>query len=529
MYGQNLRRSCVARFYVGYDCGTMGTKVAIFTEEFQMVADAYRPHKIDYPKPGWATMEASQFYRVVVDGLRECLQKGHVRPKEIRAISCSGVICGFVPIDKGWNPVGPYFPYLDNRAKDEAAYVAQNLEPLWEKENGTSIVGAFIPPMIMRWLLKNEKSMIARTAKVVTGAHYVLGRLGGMQASQAFIDWSHLSGWLLGYDGRKRDWSQKQLNILGIPQELLPRVTKPWEVVGVLTRQAASETGLAEGTPLVAGGGDMQQSCLGSGVVDVGVCSDVAGTASNFNYAVSEFSDAITKEKVLMAAMHTLDDLYLYWAIIPGGGLSLRWFRDDVLMQPGDEGFYEKMDGLAEKIPAGSRFSLFLPYLQGRTNPVWSNASGGWIGLFGSSNAACLWRSMLESIAFEYYGWVRLLEEAGVKAKRIVGQGGGSKSRFWNQIKADVLNAEYVTLQQNEQAVLGNAILAAYGVNDIKDLREASHRWVRYKDSYKPNRANHTLYRSMYEKRKKIMDGPLAEVFEQLAEFHDLGDACERE
>jgi xylulokinase len=498
----------------------MGTKVAIFAEDSTMVADAYRPHRIEYPQPGWAIMDPGQFYTVVIEGLRECLQKSGVDPKEIRGISCSGVICGFVPIDEAWHPVGPYFPYLDNRAKDEAVFVSENLEPLWEEENGTSIVGAFIPPMILRWLLKNDKPLIAKTNKLVTGSHYVLGRLAGMKADQAFIDFSNLSGWLLGYDGRKRDWSPRQLEILGIPMELLPRVVKPWDVVGALSREAAAETGMRAGTPLVAGGGDMQQSCLGSGVVDQGVCSDVAGTASNFNYAVQDFSKAVARRKTLMVAMHTLEDLYLYWAVIPGGGLSLRWFRDDVLRQEGDETFYERLNADAEKVPPGCGFSLFFPYLQGRTNPVWPNASAGWLGLYGSSGAACLWRSMLESIAFEYYSWVQMLKEEGIQPKRIVGQGGGSKSALWNQIKADVLDAEYVTLAKSEQAVLGNALLAAFAVGDVTDLRAAAHRWVAYRDSYKPDPRRHELYMKIYETRQRILDGPMAEAFEMLAELH---------
>ncbi len=512
----------MAKFYVGFDCGTMGTKVAIFSDDAAMVADAYRPHVIDYPRPGWATMDPDQFLRVVKEGLRECMQKSKIDAADIRAISCSGIICGFVPIDEDWNPVGPYYPYLDNRAKDEAVFVSRNLEPLWEKENGTSIVGAFIPPMILRWLIKNEKELIARTRKVVTGAHYVLGRLGGLKARDAFIDFSHLSGWLLGYDGRTRAWSPRQLEILGIPTRLLPRVTTPWEVVGAITREVAEETGLRPGIPLVAGGGDMQQSCLGSGVIDAGVCSDVAGTASNFNFAVKSFSESITRKRELMVAMHTLDDLFLYWAIIPGGGLSLRWFRDDILQQKGDEAFYERMNQLARDIAPGSGSSLFFPYIQGRTNPVWPNASAGWLGLYGASTAASLWRSMLESIAFEYYGWVRLLEEEGMRPTRIVGQGGGSKGRLWNQIKADVINAEYVTLKRGEQAVLGNALLAAYGVGDTSNLKESARKWVEYNESFLPDPSNHDRYVKMYEKRQRIINGPLAEIFDIMAEMQAL-------
>jgi len=512
------------RYYLAYDCGTMGTKVAIFSEEGVMVADAYRPHTIEYPKPGWAEMPPEQFYRLTAEGIRECMKKSRLKPNDIKGISCSGVICGIVPIDEQWNPTGPYIPYLDGRSSEEVREVSECVEPLWEEEAGNAIIGSYIPPMMLRWLLHNKKDMIKRTKKVVTAAHFVMGKLGGMSVRDAFIDWSHLSGWVIGFDARKRNWSERQMELLGIPCELLPVVKRPWDVVGSVTRSAAEALGLAEGIPLVAGGGDMQQSCLGSGVVEVGVCSDVAGTASNFNYSVGDFTHEITEKKVLMLAMHTLDDQYLYWAIVPGGGLSLRWYRDDVMLQRGDEGFYERMNSLAENEPLGSGYSLFYPYIQGRTSPVWSNASAAWLGLFGSSNSGTFWRSILESIAFEYLSWMNILREFGVQPKRIIGQGGGSKSRLWNQIKADILNVPYLTLKNPEQAVMGNALLAAYGVGDIADLKNAAIAWIDVKETFRPIKAQTDRYMRIYKTREKILNGPMREIFEQLADLHRTAD-----
>jgi len=117
----------MSRYYIGFDCGTMGTKVAIYSEDSTLVAEAYRPHKIYYPKPGWAEMDPNQYYRVVTEGIKECMQKSKINPREVRAISCSGILCGFVPIDDNWNPVGPYFPYLDTRSREEAKYVSENI------------------------------------------------------------------------------------------------------------------------------------------------------------------------------------------------------------------------------------------------------------------------------------------------------------------------------------------------------------------------------------------------------------------
>lgn len=512
----------MSKYYIGYDCGTMGTKVAIYSEDSTLISEAYRSHKIEYPRPGWAEMDPNQFYRVVADGIKECIGASKIDPKNIRGISCSGIICGFLPIDDNWNPVGPYIPYLDGRAKDEAKYVSENIEPLWAEESGNADIGAYMPPMILKWLLKNQKDVIAKTKKLVTCAHYVMGKLGGLTAKDAFIDWAHLSGWIIGFDAHRRDWSAKQMELLDIPYEILPTVKKPWDVVGTLTNEMADELGLAPGIPLVAGAGDIMQSCLGSGVVDVGMCSDVAGTASIFTFAVDDFNKEIADKKVLINAMTTFDDQFMYWGFIPAGGLSLRWFRDNVIMQHDDEEFYEEMDMLAKKTPIGAEFSLFFPFLQGRSSPSWPNASAAWLGLFGSNNRGTLWRSMLESIAFEYLSWVNILRSAGVNPKRVVGTGGGSKGRFWNQIKADVLNTPYVTLKRTEGAVLGNALLAAYGVGDIKDLKQTARDWVAIKEEFSPDSENNEIYMKIYAKRKEILEGPLREAFNKIAELHEI-------
>ncbi len=104
------------QYYIGFDNGTMGTKIAVYSIDGTLISEAYREHEIKYPKPGWAEMDPDQFYNVVTDGITECMKKSNINPKNVRGISCSGIICGLVPIDDNWKPVGPYVPFLDGRA-----------------------------------------------------------------------------------------------------------------------------------------------------------------------------------------------------------------------------------------------------------------------------------------------------------------------------------------------------------------------------------------------------------------------------
>ncbi len=510
----------MTNYYIGYDSGTMGTKVAIYSFGGELISEAYREHIIKYPKPGWAEMDPEQFYICATDGIKECMQKSGLKPDSIKGISDSGIICGIVPIDNNWRPVGPFIPYLDNRATAEAEETMKNSEPLWAEEAGNGIVSAYMPPMVMKWIQKNQKEIFKATKKNMAASQYVLGKLGGLKAKDAFIDWGHLTGYIVGYDLKSRKFSENQMKIFGVPYEVLPRVVKPWEVVGYLSKQEADNLGLKEGIPLIAGSGDVMQSDLGSGVTEDGMCSDIAGTASIFTILLGADSTKKIKDtETLISGFSTLDKQYLCFGFIPAGGLSLRWFRDEILREPGNQDSYDAMNLLAEKIPLGSDGVLFYPYLQGRSNPVWPNANGTWLGLYGSCRLENLYKSIMESIAFEYLAWLKLFSSQGIEIKSTTVIGGGSKSDMWNQIKADVMNMEIKTVKRSDGAALANAALAAYGVGDVKDLVGTINQWVETKKIYTPIERNHKTYMQIFETREQILNGPLREIFDRLADL----------
>jgi len=508
------------KYYIGFDNGTMGTKVGIYNLSSHLISESYFEHTIDYPKPGWAEMNPNQFYEVTVKGINKCIKNSKINPKQIKGISCSGIIAGFVPIDKSWQPTGPYIPYLDGRAKKEAINLQNNYEPIWIKESGNSEIGPHMPPIILKWLIKNKKKQISETKKLVSASQFVLGKLGKLSIDKAFIDWAHMSGWMIGFDIKKRNWSEKQMQLFNIPMELLPEVKKPWDIIGYLHKEEALKTGLVEGIPLIAGAGDIMQSNIGSGVIESGMSSDIAGTSSLFTIELNNYKEDIPKYKMLYSSMSTFQDQYCYWGYIPAGGLSLRWLRDKIIKSNDDNKFYELMDSLAENIPAGSENLLYFPYLQGRSAPSWPNASAAFLGLFGIHDIGHLWRSMLESVGFEYLTWKNIFTKIGIDLKEVISVGGGSKSNLWNQIKADILDINYKTLERSEGALMGNAILAAYGVGDIKDIKQAVKVWVKTKECFSPNKEKNLIYKKIYSVREEILNNQLKSLYNKLRKLY---------
>lgn len=511
----------MSKYYIGFDCGTMGTKTALYRLDSTRMAEAYRENRISYPQPGWAEMDPRGFVQAVREGVRECLEKSGVNPGEIRAISASGIICGIVGIDEDWNPVTPFVPYLDNRARCEADWVKENVKPVWLEESGNVIVDEFMPPMILRWFLNHYTGFRERAVKVVNNGPFVLGTLAGLKAGEAFLDWATMSGWLIGYDAIKRNWSKKQMDALGIPASILPRIVKPWDVVGYLCPEEAVKMGLPSGIPIVAGAGDTMQSALASGLLEPGLSTDVAGTASIFAVAVPGMVEKISRAPGMMFATGTLEDSYFYWSMIRAGGLSLRWFRDSVADRAGDPSFYAEMDALAGEVPAGSRGILFYPYLQG-AGPDLPGACGAFMGLYGSSDRAAMWRSILEAIAFEYAQMIQIYRECGIPLAEIIGTEGGSKSPLWTQIKADILGGAYNIPTRSEGGLMADVAVAAFGVGDIDDLKATMGEWVTFRGRFETDAKNHKIYQEIFAERQALLGKPLHETFAGLEKIRRI-------
>lgn len=511
----------MAKYYVSFDCGTQSTKTAIYRDDTICVAEEAIPTQIHYPAAGWAEMDADHYLQSVRQGIRSCLQKSGIDPKDVRAICGDGIICGIVGVDAEGNAITPYIPFLDSRTAEDAKWIRNNLEPLWIKESGNAIVDAFEPPVIARWFLKNHDGFKEKGAKFLNNGPYVLSRLARLKAKDTFIDWATLSGWLIGYDAAKKCWSERQMNSLGIPMEYLPKIVRPMDIIGTLAPEEAELTGLPAGIPIAAGAGDTMQSNLGCGLVEAGMAADVAGTAAMFTVMVDGINENLSRNSGLFYSIGTLPDTYFYWGYIRTGGLSLRWFRDNVCKRPDDNTFYDEIQEAAKTVPPGANGTLFFPYLQGGSGDL-EKASGGFVNLTTASDRGEMWRAILESIAYEYLSQVDSIRANGIDIDRVIITEGGSKSSLWNQIKADVLGANALTLNRVEGAVMANAFVAAHAVGDFPDLKKTIVEQVAIKDTYTPDPKNTAYYRKAFELQQQLIREKMSDAFDAMAQLRRI-------
>jgi xylulokinase len=502
--------------FCGIDVGTQGSKVGLYRADGTCVGEGYAEHDFDHLRPGWVEMDPDQILDAVVSAVAAAVSRAGVSPSEFTSIALSGILCGPVFVDDEWRPVRPLIPFLDVRASAEVAWLRNEVEPRWITESANAALDTYVMPAVYEWVRRHEPDVCARIAKIVSLAPYIGGCLAGLAARDAYTDPSHLSGWIIGWDAATGTVSERQLADLGIPVELAPTVRAPWDVVGHLTAEMARRTGLAAGTPICAGAGDVMQSNLGAGLTRPGMATDVAGTASILTVGVTEPSPSITAVPGMLYSLGTIPGQSLYWGYVKAGGLSLRWFRDQILGRHGDDALYVEGDRLAAAVAPGSDGVLFTPYLSGG-NPDNPDAAGTWLGMTAGTDLGVLWRSMLEAIAFEYADFLDVFAANGAPVHEVLAVGGGARSGVWNQIKADIVGMPWRVPSRQDGAILADAAVAAFGVGAIDDLAATVTGWVGAGEMSSPDPAATDSYKRVRAVRAELLSGSLREVFGTLA------------
>lgn len=515
----------MSKLYMGFDAGTQSVKVAVYDEQFNCLTSHSLPTHLHYPRPGWVEMSADEFLEITVKSMAACAQSLREMgrdPKDVCAVMGDGIICGIVGVNAEGDAVTPYINYLDSRTTpDVEALNARELE-IWGRETGNPVASPMFPAMFARWFLKNNEAFNRDGVKFVHNAPYILMHLAGLKGEDAFIDWGAMSGWGLGYDVQKKCWSDEQLEILGIDRKYMPEIVKPWDKVGGLSEAMAERTGLRAGIPILGGAGDTMQSMLGSGIFEAGQGVDVAGTCAMFCVSTKGIIPELSKPGTgLIFNSGTLPDTYFYWGFVRTGGLALRWFKDNVCKKADDAAYYGPMTEGAEKVPAGCRGVMFLPYLTGGSGKE-KEASGCFLNMTMDDDQFVMWRAVLEAIGYDYMGLADSYRAAGVDLNRITVTEGGSRNELWNRIKSHMLGADVVRFRNAGGAVLTNCIVAAHAVGDAPDVRKVLSDNIERDAEYAPVPALTSRYRTLYDMRQKLVREDMKTAFSRLVAMRTI-------
>ncbi|MFW5987914.1 MAG: xylulokinase [bacterium] len=493
----------MSNYVIGVDIGTGGTKAGLFNENGQPLALAFKKSTMTHPKPGWVNQKMDDFYKTAIAAIKEIMDKSNVNPEDVAALAFDGQMSGIGAIDNNWNPVMRYDNWLDTRCENQIKKMDSIAGEEIIKKTGAPPTYSHAPKIL--WWKKNHPDIFKKINKFIVPSVYVAGKLAGLEAKDAYLDYTYLH--FTGFaDNQNLKWDNNLCKTFDISKSKLPKIVSPGTIIGKISKKAAISCNLVEGIPIAAGAGDTTTSYLGAGIVEPGTIFDVAGTASVFASCTNNFAPDL-KYKTVMSTRSVIKGLWNPISFINGGGKCLEWFKDEIAVKEKEEAkktgsdIYSYLNKLAAEINPGSNNLIFVPHFGGRVLPPQPSLRGSWVGLSWGHKKETLYRSILESIAYEYYYYLKikrnLYPETNFKEVRVLG--GGAKSHLWNQIKSDVLNIPYQRIEANEPAVLGSAIIAGNSVGMFSDIKKTSIDFFNRKENFQPRKKYHEFYKKYAE------------------------------
>ena len=495
------------RYTIGIDVGTGGTRALMVDEKGTLLGSATHEHaQFASPQNGWAEQDPHDWWNACQKAVGKLLKQTGVSKNEIVAVGLAGQMHGAVLLDEKEEVLRPALIWCDQRTAEECRVLNETIgeQRLVELTSNPALPNFTLTKLM--WVRTHEPEIWKRFRSFLLPKDYVRLQLTGVRA----IDVSDASGTLL-LDVAHRRWSKEMVKATGLDERCLPEVFESPEIVGKITARAAQATGLAEGTPVVAGAGDQAGGAIGMGIVKAGCVSATIGT-SGVVFAATDKPFLDPKGR-LHTFCHAIPNRWHVMGVTQAAGLSLRWFRDTFGVAgkaAGDP--YDSLSQEAAAIPAGADGVLWAPYLMGERTPhLDSDVRGALIGLAASHGRGHIIRAILEGVAFSLQDSLTIFAEIGVPVSDIRLGGGGARSPLWRQIQADVYAKPVSLLAAEEGCAYGAAVLAGVGARMWPSVDEACAEIVRIASVVRPVKQSseklqqqYKLYRAIYPALKQI-------------------------
>ncbi len=321
----------------------------------------YQPYGISYPKPEWVEQDPDELWHAVASTSRQVIQQSGIDPRQILGVGVSAQMWNTLAVDEKGTPLMPMMSWLDLRSIRQADRLMQgNLPSLIYQHTGNIPTAKDSIPKIL-WLKEEMPQVWQRTAYLLDCKEYILFKLTGKIA----IDWVGASVYFL-FNPYTKQWSAEVCNALGIPLEMLPPTYPCIDVIGEITAQAAQETGLSAGTPVVICAGDVAVAQTGAGANQEGKVHLCIGTATWIGVSTSAFRN--DPHKPFWGLNHIDPKKYIIAGEMETGGGALMWFRDALCVPERQQASalgqssYALLGAMAEATPPGADRLIFLPW-----------------------------------------------------------------------------------------------------------------------------------------------------------------------
>jgi len=482
---------------LGIDIGTFESKGVLADAEGVVIATATRPHQMLVPRPGWAEHRADEdWWGDFVAITRELLAVSGLDPHAIDAVAASAIGPCMLPVDAAGAPLMNGVLYgVDTRASSQIASLNERIgEDAILETCGNALTSQSAGPKIL-WLKETQPDLYARTARVLTSTSYLTWKLTG----EYVIDHYTAANFSPLYDVNRLDWTADLAPDI-LPLERLPRVCWSTEIAGHVTRAAAGETGLAQGTPVTVGTIDAPAEAVSVGVHRPREMMLMYGST----IFIIELTERPVRDSRLWYAPWLFPGVHASMAGLATSGTLTRWFRDQLT----DGASFGELVREAEASPKGAKGLLCLPFFSGERTPIHDpRAKGAFFGLDLTHTRGDMFRAVLEGIAAGTAHVMDTYRELDAAPTQVYAVGGGTRNAVWMQATSDLGKVPQILRERTVGASYGDAFLAAVAVGAADPGQMAD--WNPIAQTVTPERVpayerQYPLWRALYTGTRDI-------------------------
>ena len=497
------------RTVLGIDIGTTSVKAVLVSSDGRIIDEVSASHDLISLKTGWAEENALDWWHNTVIVLNRLKERNGSLFDRAECIGVTGMVPAIVMLDKSGEPIRNTIQQNDARAIEQIDRITRTLdqEQLFDLTGGYTNQQHVLPRML--WVRDNEPEIFSRLHRVLGSYDYIVYKLTGEYSIE--MNWAAESGL---FDIRKQVWLTDQMKRFAFDPDWFPAVNPSMQTVGTVTAEAADLTGLKPGIPVIAGSADHVASTLSAGILEQGDLLIKFGGAGDILFC----TDEIRTSRKLFFDYHIVPGKYLINGCMAASGSLVKWYLGDILGNYGGEALKE-LDEAASKLPPASDGLIILPYFLGEKTPIFDpQARGVMFGLTLSHTRAHIFRACLEAVIYGFKHHIDILQEIGYEPEHIIATNGGSRSKFWCQIAADVLGREIRAYPSHPGSALGVAFLAGKAA-DIFGSWDQIHLFLQDHRTYRPDpestavyQKSYRIYRDLYEQTKGIC-GSIADLY----------------
>ncbi|MCK5130511.1 MAG: hypothetical protein KAQ68_11700 [Clostridiales bacterium] len=485
----------------GLDVGQSGCKCTMFNDDGQVSTYAYQEYSAEKSTAGYFELNPQTVWESVCLVIKKAVASHKGSALKALCITSFGEVG--VNVDKDGRILRNSISYTDFRGESQSVDFEKKLGRKEIVQRSGHVPHPMYPFSKLMWLRDNEPDIYNNTDVFLQYSDFILFMLSG----EKYVDWSLASRTCM-FNVIDKQFDDFLLDGARLDRSIFPEPVQPGLPVASMRKNVAESLGITSTVQLVLGGQDQICAALGAGVLKDSQAVNGIGTVDCitplFNRPI--LNDAMA-DSGFSCIPYMLPNHYVTFAFNYSGGALLKWYKDKfskAILHNLDKNksAYSEMEKQAPKEPTDL---LILPHLLGAATPYMDiDAVGAIIGLTNNTDAAQIYRGLLEGMAYEAKTNIDALKKAGVIIDRLTICGGGSRSPMALQIRADLFDMPVDVLEVEEAGTLGAAIMAGTACGLYKDIQDGVDHLVRIKKTFYPNDKNSAIYKAQYEKYQRV-------------------------